>query len=156
MRNERCTRGDRTSTPAARPPCRREPGRPYDGPSNAPIQTVAEAKAALDSGLRGLGPENADNPVAAARVVAGVARRCQMPTRSSWEAVRWAAARALQPYFDRRDIPASKAVAWAVVDPFFGLMRESPLHEGLRPGPRAHIDQPTAQRGSVTVAGGAQ
>jgi len=117
-----------------------------------PLRTVEEAKEALRASLQALGPENQDNPVAAVRAVATVARRCRLPAPSSWEAFRWVAETEVRPYFERRDLPAAKAATWAVLDPYFGELQDgSAPDEPSRKNPRR-----TPSRATVSLAKGAR
>ncbi len=84
-----------------------------------PFRTMQEAAAALAAALKDVEP---DDPVHAVQRVATIARRCRLPGDSSWEAFRWAAEKAVRPYFDRRALPPAKAATWAVVDPYFGQL----------------------------------
>lgn len=63
-----------------------------------------------------------DNPVAATRAVARVARGFRPRAPTEWEAFRFSAVQALRPYFERRDMDPAKAAAWAVVDPVYGRL----------------------------------
>lgn len=83
------------------------------------MRTVRDAKEGLEDALERV---DSDNPVAATRAVAGVARRFEPETSSSWEALRFAAVQALRPYFEARPMDPAKAAAWAVCDPFYGQL----------------------------------
>lgn len=89
------------------------------------VRTTEEAKDWLARATDNVDP---DNPVGATRAVARIARRFRPRADTSWEAFRLAARRTLEPFFERRDLPATKAVAWAVCDPHFGKLvgEESP------------------------------
>lgn len=119
-------------------------------PEAGPIlRTVPEATAALTEELAGVAP---DNPVHAVRRIASVARRCRLPADSSWEAFRWAAEKAVRPFFQRRNLPASKAATWAVVSPYFGQLGGEAGAEGCRRSSPPRARNATA----VSVAGGAR
>lgn len=87
--------------------------------SDGAFTTRPEATEALEEALADVEP---DNPVAATRAVARVARRFRPGASTEWEAFRFAAVRALRPYFDARDMDPAKAAAWAVVDPHYGRL----------------------------------
>lgn len=72
---------------------------------------------------RALADVEPDNPVAATRMVARVARSYRPETRSQWEAFRFTAVKALRPFFEARDMDPAKATAWAVVDPYHGQLQ---------------------------------
>lgn len=77
------------------------------------MRTVQEAKAALEKALQDAEP---DNPVAATRKVASIAHRFRPETPNERDAFRHAVRTQLEPYFERRDLPPAKAVAWTVCD----------------------------------------
>lgn len=80
------------------------------------------AKEALHAELAKVEP---DNPVAAVRTVARVARQLDLPCRSAWDGFRWAAQQAVEPFFERRDMPPAMAAVWAVTDPYYGQLLDN-------------------------------
>ena len=117
-------------------------------PGRRTLRSVEEATAAVTAALRDVA---SDNPVQAVRRIAAVARRCELPGESSWEAFRWNAEKAVRPYFERRKLPAAKAATWAVLDPYFGQLSTRELPEA--PSPRTRRRRGP---GTVVVAGGAR
>lgn len=98
------------------------------------MSDAARQVEALEDALRNVDP---DNPVAATRKVARIARRFRPEANSSWEAFRFAAAKRLHPFFEERDMDPAKAAAWAVVDPYYGRLERdedpTPPRDGTPP-----------------------
>lgn len=93
------------------------------------LHTVSEGTQALLDALDGV---EAENPVAATRAVASVARRFRPAAPSSWEAFRFTAVQALRPYFEARPINPAKAAAWAVCDPWYGKLERDESDESVK------------------------
>lgn len=94
----------------------------------------------------------ADNPVAATRRVARIARRFEPQAATSWEAFRFAAVQELRPYFEARKVDPAKAAVWAVVDPYYGQLdrgeQSTPPRDGHPPN-RSGSREASSKAGSV-------
>ncbi|MDA1348810.1 MAG: hypothetical protein O3A47_08085, partial [Chloroflexi bacterium] len=75
---------------------------------------MASREAAIDALKAALA--DVDNKVGAARALVRVASRFRPAANTQWEAFRFAAEKILEPWFRAE----TKAVVWAVVDPYFG------------------------------------
>ena len=89
---------------------------------------ITTSNAAVDALTKAL--EDVDNKVGAGRAVGQVARRFRPVAPTSWEAFRFAAQKAVEPWFKRE----AKAVVYTIVDPYFGLTDQDP-------GPDIVIDE---------------
>ena len=80
---------------------------------NGTLHTLAEAKAALQDGLK---RDSVDNPVAATRVLTAMARRFRPEGASSWDAFQLVAERELAPFFNGSSATPAKAVSWTLLE----------------------------------------
>lgn len=77
------------------------------------LYSVRDFRAALEGALEGVEP---DNPVAATGTLERVFSRFEPEAETTRQAAKHAAAEALRPFFEAREMPSEQAVAWTLSD----------------------------------------